>query len=168
MQHVSHFSHFGLVAFDLFLLLGRFDNRRSGFVPITGNVVAGHSASGRAVRNPMYTKNRDGDDEKNANFARKTILYLRSLGVMVMMVMMVMSMLLLLLLLLLRPVRSLGWMWRRVPGRSASTAGICSAAAFAAATATVTSDFFSSSVRGNLIAHAVVVRTRICECAAVM
>lgn len=59
MQHVSHFSHFGLIAFNLFLLLGRFDNRRSGFVPITVNVVAaaaGHSATGRTVRNPTHTK----------------------------------------------------------------------------------------------------------------
>lgn len=53
MQHVSHFSQLGLVAFDFFGLgLWRFDDR-SRLFPVTRTVAAGHSATGRAVRNPV-------------------------------------------------------------------------------------------------------------------
>lgn len=54
VQHVSHFSQFGLIAFDFFRFPGRFDNR-PGLFPVTGTVVAaGYSASGRTVGNPVF------------------------------------------------------------------------------------------------------------------
>lgn len=54
MQHVSHFSHLGLIAFDFILLLGRSVDNRPGLVPITTRtIVAGHTASGRTIRNPV-------------------------------------------------------------------------------------------------------------------
>jgi len=62
VQHVSHFSHLGLIAFDFILLLGSLDDR-PGLVPITGTVVAGHPASGRTIRNPVNPK----------QFSRQTI-----------------------------------------------------------------------------------------------
>jgi len=55
MQNVSHFSHFGLIAFDFILLLRSLDNR-PGFIPITGTVVAGHSTSRSTIRNPVSPK----------------------------------------------------------------------------------------------------------------
>lgn len=67
VQHVSHFSHLGLIAFDFILLLGRFDNR-PGLVPITGTVVAGHPATGRTVGNSVKPKQQYySDDERNNN-----------------------------------------------------------------------------------------------------
>lgn len=69
MQHVSHFSHLGLIAFDFILLLGSLDNR-PGLVPITGTIVAGHPASGRTIRNSVSPK----------QFSRRTINKIKCLG----------------------------------------------------------------------------------------
>jgi len=55
VQHVSHFSHLGLIAFDLFLLLGRFDYC-PGLFPVTGTTVTGHSTPGSTVGNPVVNK----------------------------------------------------------------------------------------------------------------
>jgi hypothetical protein len=55
MQHVSHFSHLGLIAFDFILLLRSIDNR-PGLIPITGTVVSGNSTSRRTIRNSINPK----------------------------------------------------------------------------------------------------------------